>query len=269
MAVLTISREFRSGGQEVGAAVAERLAYQYVGKERILEEMGKVGDRWRKMVFDLDEAAPTLWERYDIQYRGFIALVESAVYEYALKDRAVIIGRGGNFLLEGIPHVLRVRLTAPLKTRTERVIAKDGVDRKTAERLIQRIDRARAGYIRSNYGKDWHDVKHYDIVFNTEKQPFAEVADLLVEMLEKCDRSATGEGMNLLSGRALAARIKAAIWTNPKVVIPTLNVFFDGREVVLQGIVHKESQYRLLEGVVCDIAGNLPVRNEIRLHMGG
>jgi len=58
MAVLTISREFRSGGQEVGAAVAERLAYQYVGKERILEEMGKVGDRWRKMVFDLDEAAP-------------------------------------------------------------------------------------------------------------------------------------------------------------------------------------------------------------------
>jgi len=106
-------------------------------------------------------------------------------------------------------------------------------------------------------------------VFNTEKQPFEEIADLLVEMLEKCDRSATGEGMNLLSGRALAARIKAAVWTNPKVVIPTLSVFFDGREVVLQGIVHKENQYRLLEGVVRDLAGNLPVRNEIRLHRGG
>lgn len=268
MAVLTISREFRSGGREVGAAVAEKLAYQYVGKERILEDMGKVGDRWRKMVFELDEAAPTLWERYDMQYRGFIALIESAVYEYALKDRTVIIGRGGNFLLEGIPHVLRVRLTAPLETRIGRVIAKDGVDRKTAERLIQRIDRARAGYIRAHFGKEWHDVEHYDVVFNTEKQPFEEIADLLVEMLEKCDRSATGEGMNLLSGRALAAQIKAAICTNPKVVIPTLNVFFDGREVVLQGIVHKENQYRLVEGIVRDLDGNLPVRNEIRLHRG-
>ncbi|HRT71584.1 MAG TPA: cytidylate kinase family protein [Syntrophales bacterium] len=268
MAVLTISREFRSGGREVGAAVAEKLAYQYVGKERILEEMGKVGDRWRKMVFELDEAAPTLWERYDMQYRGFIALIESAVYEYALKDRTVIIGRGGNFLLEGIPHVLRVRLTAPLETRIGRVIAKDGVDRKTAERLIQRIDRARAGYIRAHFGKEWHDVEHYDVVFNTEKQPFEEIADLLVEMLEKCDRSATVEGMNLLSGRALAAQIKAAICTNPKVVIPTLNVFFDGREVVLRGIVHKENQYRLVEGIVRDLDGNLPVRNEIRLHRG-
>jgi len=46
MAILTISREFRSGGQEVGSAVAERMRYDYVGKERILSDLRGQGERW-------------------------------------------------------------------------------------------------------------------------------------------------------------------------------------------------------------------------------
>ena len=62
----------------------------------------------------------------------------------------VILGRGSAFLLQDIPHVLKVRLFAPLEVRLERVMIKNEVDRKTAEWLIEKIDQ-RAGRIYSNY----------------------------------------------------------------------------------------------------------------------
>ena len=57
--------------------------------------------------------------KYDWEYRGFIVLIETFIHEYALKDRGVIGGRGSNFLLEDIPHVLTVRMFAPLEVRIE------------------------------------------------------------------------------------------------------------------------------------------------------
>ena len=85
---------------------------------------------------ELDEVCPTFWERYDWQYRGYVASMEALIMAYAAADHVVIIGRGGSFLLQAIPHCLRVRLVAPLKARVERIIMLENLDPKAAERLI-------------------------------------------------------------------------------------------------------------------------------------
>ena len=54
MAILTISREYRSGGQEIGSAVAERMRYDYVGKERILTDLRGQGERWIALLNEVD-----------------------------------------------------------------------------------------------------------------------------------------------------------------------------------------------------------------------
>ncbi len=113
----------------------------------------------------MDGVRPSLWEKYDREYRGYIALIESSIYEYALKDRVVILGRGSVFLLQDIPQVLKVRLFAPLEVRIDRVMHKDEVDRKTAEWLIEKIDKERAGYIQAIYGKHWEDQENYDLIY--------------------------------------------------------------------------------------------------------
>ena len=118
MATLTISREYGSGGFEIGRRVAERLGYQFVDKERLFQDMEQAGPRWARVAEEVDEVCPTLWERHDWQYRGYVAQVENLILEYALDDNVVIIGRGGSFLLRGVPFCLRVRLVASLEARS-------------------------------------------------------------------------------------------------------------------------------------------------------
>ena len=99
--------------------MAERLSYRYVDKERLFQDLEKAGQRWARVAREVDEVCPTVWERHDWQYRGYVAQVEALILDYAAGDRVVIIGRGGSFLLQGVPFCLRVRLVAPLEVRLD------------------------------------------------------------------------------------------------------------------------------------------------------
>ena len=155
MAILTISREYGSGGLEIGRRVAVRLGYQLVDKERLFQDLERAGSRWVRVAKEVDEVCPTLWERHDWQYRGYVSQLEDLILAYAVGDNVVIIGRGGSFLLQGVPFCLRVRLVAPLEARLEAVMARERLTRKAAARLITQVDGDRACYIKANYGSDW------------------------------------------------------------------------------------------------------------------
>ncbi|NPV04792.1 MAG: cytidylate kinase-like family protein [Syntrophaceae bacterium] len=267
MAILTISREYRSGGQEIGTAVAERMGYDYVGKERILADLRSRGEHWISLLREVDEDRPTIWERFDWEYQGLMALVDCYIYERAMEDRVVLVGRGANFLLEGLPHVLRVRLTAPVEQRIERVMRKDGVDRKTAARLIEKMDSDRAAFVRANFHRDWYDVTAFDMVFNTAVQSFQEITDVLCGALQEKAGKLTLEAWEQLRGRMLAARIKAHIATSPRIRIPTLKVFFDGKAIILQGTVRRMADLEAVGEIVTVSAQGTPVRNELRYRL--
>jgi cytidylate kinase len=264
MAILTISREFRSGGQEVGSAVAERMRYDYVGKERILSDLRGKGERWTALLNEVDEDRPTIWDKFDWEYQGLMALMESYIYDRAMDDRVVLVGRGANFLLQGIPHALHVRLTATLEQRIDRVMRKDNVDRKTAGLLIEKMDNDRASFIRANFHRDWYDLTAYDMVFNTAIQSFEEIMEIACDALQERTGKLTLEGWELLRGRMLAARIKAHIATNLKIKIPTLKVFFDGKAIILQGVARRMVDVQVVGEIVTVSAQGAPVRNELR-----
>jgi cytidylate kinase len=264
MAILTISREFRSGGQEIGTAVAERMRYDYVGKERILSDLRGQGERWIALLNEVDEDRPTVWDKFDWEYQGLMALMESYIYDRAMDDRVVLVGRGSNFLLEGIPHALRIRLTAPIERRVESVMRKGGVDRKDALRLIEKMDGDRAFFIRANFHRDWYDLTAYDMVFNTTVQSFEEITDIVCNALLEKTGKLSLEVWELLRGRMLAARIRAHIATNPQIKVPTLKVFFDGKSIILRGVVRRICDVQVIGEIVTVSAQGTPVRNELR-----
>jgi len=264
MAILTISREFRSGSREIATALAKALNYQYVAKESILQDMKAAGERWERVGRKLDEAVPSFWERYDWEYQGFIALVESYIYEHARRDNVIIVGRGANYLLQGIPYVLKIRLTAPKDKRIERVMLRDGVDHKAASLLIDRVDRNRGGFIHTHYGRNWDDLKDYDMVLNTGVQTYEQVTKILVDVLREKDRLATPEARKMLAGRALAARVRAGILTDRRFHLPTLEASSDGESVILQGVVHDVNEHRAVEELAQKIAA--PARVQCKLH---
>jgi cytidylate kinase len=264
MAILTVSRECQSGGDEIAGAVAEKLGYGLMGKKEIVQDIRAWGREWVAIAKELDEAAPSVWERYDWKYHGFLTLVEKAVFDYSLKDNVVIIGRGGNYLLRDVPHALRVRLTAPLDERVRRKMKAGRVDEKTARQRIALVDKARAGYVNANYGKGWEDTAGYDMVFNSGHEGYEEIAAVIVTALADKDRHKTPAAVDLLCGLSEAARVKAAVATNSHLNVPTLDAVFDGKSVVLGGVIHAQKERLLIEEIVAAAAITHPVVYDLR-----
>ena len=262
MAILTISREYGSGGREIGRRVADQLSYQFVDKERLFQDLEKVGPRWARVAKEVDEVGPTLWERHDWQYRGYVAQMEDLILEYALGDNVVIIGRGGSFLLQGVPFCLRVRLVASLEARLEAIMVRESLNLKAAKRLIAQVDGERASFILANYGRDWDVEQVYDLTLNTDSLTYDRVVDILVGSLA-ANRLATPEAKARLGLAALGYRLKARIATDPRVLVPTLEVIPEGEGLVVSGIMHTPKEFHLLQEMAREVCGDKPVRFDL------
>lgn len=263
MAILTISREFGSGGREIGMAAAKALNYEYINKERILADIRATGKDWETYGKNLDEHCPTMWEKYDWSFRGFNALLQSLILHYALNDKAVIMGRGGNFLLKDIPYALRIRVTAPIEQRVERIMKRESMDKDTAHWLIEKTDKERSCFIHLIYGKHWDSPKEYDMVLDGGSKSIDELTGIVKEALLGRDRFKTEETRNDLVMRALAVKIKAELLTDPSFFIPTLDVIYDGKEIVLRGVIHNPKEHKRIEKKAKELAGDVPIKCEL------
>ncbi len=145
MAILTISQEMGSGGAEIGMAVATRLGYTYVDQEELLGRAKRYGlaeDRLARLAED----RPSWVERFDAETRRYILALQVVLYEFAQDDNVVLMGGGGQWLLRGLPHVLRTRIVAPFPVRVTRLTAtlsgqgKERVTPKTVAQFIRRDD---------------------------------------------------------------------------------------------------------------------------------
>lgn len=265
MAILTIARQYGSGGKEVGRKVAALLDYAYFDRAQIFQEMKKAGIDWEKRAEYYDENQPNVWERYKWSYRGFVALNQSHILHYALRNRVVIMGRGGNFLLRDVPYALRIRLTAPIEKRVENVMKWNDINNtENARLLIEKVDREMAGAVYSIYGSTWDDPENYDFVFDAGRQTQDEIVDILKAELEKKDKLYTDKARAVLELKALAAKIKAAIAINPDLFVSTLDVQLKEEGLVEYGLVvtgaiYNQTDKGKIEEAVKGLSGDVPV----------
>lgn len=263
MAILTISREFGSGGREIGHAVAERMRYAYINKETISADVGTAAGKWGEWGKAYDEHCPTIWEKHDWSFRGFGALLQSHILKHAVQNNVVIMGRGGNFLLQGVAHALRIRVVAPLEQKIQRVMKRESVDLDTARWLIEKTDKGRDCFIYALYGKHWDVLAEYDMVFDMGTQSIdSAVARIEASLLEKDTVHSPAVQKNLAM-RSLAADVKAAILTDSSLFIPTLDVDFDSNGLALRGVIHNPEEHRRVEDKAKALAGDVPVRCEL------
>jgi cytidylate kinase len=109
----------------------------------------------------------------------YLDLIQSVILEYAAKDQAMIVGRGGQMVLRGRPGVLHVQVIAKFETRVYNIIQREGVKWREAANLVRAADEQRAGYLRRFYNADWLDPGLYDLVINTDQIPYDVAVDLV------------------------------------------------------------------------------------------
>jgi cytidylate kinase len=182
--VVTVAREYGSGGSDIGRRVAELLGWECLDKQ-IIERVaakGKVDRAWAEKA---DELTPTWWDRVmkSISYGSPEAYVEEAVESETDRDqlqkftanvideagkqgKCVIIGRSAQCVLRHAPHVLHVLAYAPLAEKIERMKLRHPQE-PDLPALLRRMDSERAHYTQNYYGYDWSNRALYQLCVNS------------------------------------------------------------------------------------------------------
>ena len=122
MALVSFSRQEGSLGGLVARDVADRLGYKVLELRALLDAAETYGGIKRSAP-ELLERPPALFERLDRERRRYSVVLRAVVYEAALEDNVVFLGRGVGMLLGEFNHAFRVLVIAPLETRIQRVMA--------------------------------------------------------------------------------------------------------------------------------------------------
>jgi cytidylate kinase len=264
MAIVTISRKSGTGAGDIARAVARELRYDFVSQDSIHKEIEEHGKEWLDWVARLDDNPPTLLEQYDQSHAAYLAMVEHWIYKSALKNNVVILGRGGNYLLETIPYSLRVRITASVEDRCRILSGRFGIDEAEARRILKRSDHQRSTYIDRAYRRNWDNPDDYDMTLNCGRMGFDELVPLIVNAIPAREGLFTPETGERVRRLELASRVKAEILTRFSMFIRTLDVHHDGTAIVLRGVCQlTREKARELAETAARTAGSTGIRNEL------
>ncbi|MCC6420110.1 MAG: cytidylate kinase-like family protein [Gemmataceae bacterium] len=196
MAIVSVSREEGTWGGDVARDLATQLGYRLLDKKALLEEAEAYGGI-SEAAPELLERQPGLLERLDQERRRYSVLLRTVVYDVALRDNVVFLGRGAGMLLRDVDHALRTLFISPIPTRVARIMERGAggrpgpMTREQAEEIVRRADRDRANYHRYLFQVDWLDPMHHSVVMNTGLIDVPAAVDILVHMINSGAYAAT------------------------------------------------------------------------------
>lgn len=254
MAIIVISTQMGAGGPEVGMALAQRLGYRYVDQELLQDAVRRYGLAEERLS-QLDESKPTIFERFDAETRHYLTVLQTTLLELAELDDAIFMRGGGQWLLRGVPHVLRVRVVAPFELRVKqwikRVAAMTGEtpNQRAAADFVRRDDAEKSGRMRYLYEVDISDPMLYELIVNTEHLHYDAVVTLLETVVRRDDMTTTDAGRRIVASRALASRVQVALANHPETRRYRITVEAEDGVVSLEGTAALERAVEVARAV--------------------
>ena len=195
--IITIGREYGSGGREIGQAVAKALGIAFYDKQIISLAAKKSGlsdefianneQRMRGgLMHNLAAASAYSGGFFSSQ---FLPLSESifisqaqVIRDIANKESAVIVGRCADYILDGRQNTINVFIHAPQEKRVERIMKLHGVDEAAAIKEIQISDKERGNHYFRYTDRKWGKAQNYDVCINSALMGIDKTVEMLVDM---------------------------------------------------------------------------------------
>lgn len=168
MSIVTVSRGTYSQGRDVAEKLAQRLGYQCISREIMVEAAKEFNIPELKLVEAMQDP-PSILERFTYGKERYLAYFQAVLLEYFQKDNIVYHGLAGHFLVRDVAHVLKVRIIAEMEDRVRLMMERKGVTEEHALRFMKRVDETRRKWSIHLYGIDTHDPTLYDIVIRIKK----------------------------------------------------------------------------------------------------
>jgi len=196
--VITVGRQYGSGGREIGTMLAEQLGITYYD-DLLLKEAAKESGLCEELFHSFDERPksflysiamdPYAFSMGHVNTKGSI---EQQVYlatfdtikKLAEAGPCVLIGRCADYALKDRSDVINIFITAPIENRIKRVAARNGISEDEAKERIKKIDKSRASYYNYYSSKDWGEAKSYDLCVDSGLLGIEGTVELLKKLID-------------------------------------------------------------------------------------
>jgi len=210
MSVITISRGSFSGGKMFAECLSQRLNYRCVDRDVIVERAAAHGVSQEELR-DALQKPPTFLERLQHKKYLYLVLIQAALAEEVRTGKAVYHGNAGHLLLKGGPHILRVRIIAPMEFRLKMAQERLKFSRAEAVDYIAKMDQDRRKWTQYLYGVDWGDPSLYDIVLNLEYVSIPEACKTVATLARQKCFEFTPCCQAAMDDLVLASRVRAEL----------------------------------------------------------
>ena len=199
--VITISRQFGTGGHEIGAELARRLGVKLLDKQ-ILNEVARRVSAVEDAVEKIEARNPLWRDDFTNFYRTYMAGAEyngtehdqtsrelfkaqaEAIRMIAAEESCVIIGRCGFDIFRNHSNALKIFIQSSLDCRKRRIAEKYDLDEQAAAAMVVDNDYSRELYTKTFTGSDWTDARNYDISLDVRKFGVNGAVDFLMKAIE-------------------------------------------------------------------------------------
>ena len=197
--VITVGRQYGSGGREIGTALANRLGITYYD-DLLLKKAAEESGLCEELFHSFDERPKSFLysialDPYSFSMSHIISKgsIEQQVYlatydtikKLADQGPCVLIGRCADYALKDRTDVINLFITAPLPNRIKRVAMRNGISEEEAKDRIRRKDKDRAAYYNFYSAKEWGDARSYDLCIDSSLLGIQGTVELLEDMLRK------------------------------------------------------------------------------------
>ena len=210
MAIISICRGTRSGGEALARCLAEQFGYPILGREVLQEAAAQLGVPADDLVEKMEDR-PRFFDRSATLRKTYIAAVQATLAEAAAGGNLVYHGLAGGFLLKDVPGVICVRLIAPMEMRVQALREAHGMDEVSAVAYIQEVDDARARWVKGMYGVDILDPTNYDMVMNLGTFSIAEACKIITVAVNRPEFTVGEARLQQLEDFRVASQVRLGL----------------------------------------------------------
>lgn len=267
MAIITISRGTKSGGERLAQCLSDRLGYSSLSHEVIMEGARKYNILEEELVTRL-KTSPNLWRKFTMEHKRYLILVQCALLDAVKQDNVVYHGYAGQLFLQGIQHVLKTRLDAPVEERMKVVMSEQQLDANAAREYITSIDEQRHRWIKWAYGVEWRDPELYDMTFYTGNMSIDTICEVIAAAVKREEFRTTEGSARRLSDISTECEVKAAFASDDKLWRIPITVTATGGTVMLNGAVKDKKLRDMLVELASQVKGVTECKDNIKLLSG-
>jgi cytidylate kinase len=267
MSIIAISRGTRSGGLELADRLSDRLGYNTLSREEVIAESARKFNVMGEFLQVRLDKTPSLWQKFTNDYQRYICFIQCALLEAAEQDDVIYHGHAGQFLLKGLPSVLKLRIEAPLEYRARAVMAELQSDHDEAVKYIEKVDDERKRWVKMVYNQDWCDPSLYDLCVNLQNMSMDNICDVVAMVVEHDDFKTSEDSVKRLKNLALQRNVEAALSSDDKIWGSGHQVAVTAHDgvVSLRGTVKSNELRGLIVDTTSMVKGVVDCRSEITL----